>query len=181
MCIENRDFYTCRPVCAQKSRVLHTGRGGRPAGNVPSELPSRWEGQLIRVFRLSGASSKRKVGGVLKGNHVADITKARKGQLIRTLFDILLEHPDGLHASDALAALAERVGWTDYEAGDFESGGRRFERIVRFNTIQSVKAGWLAKRTRSLDGHRRWNGCGQSFPRLAAVLRGGDAPLLEMA
>lgn len=77
---------------------------------------------------------------------MADITKARKGQLIRTLFDILLEHPDGLHASDALAALAERVGLTDYEAGDFESGGRRFERIVRFNTIQSVKAGWLAKR-----------------------------------
>lgn len=77
---------------------------------------------------------------------MADITKARKGQLIRTLFDILLEHPDGLHASDALTTLAQRVGLTDYEAGDFESGGRRFERIVRFNTIQSVKAGWLAKR-----------------------------------
>lgn len=77
---------------------------------------------------------------------MADITKARKGQLIRVLFDILIEHPDGLHASEALATLADRVKLTEYEAGDFDSGGRRFERIVRFNTIQSVKAGWLAKR-----------------------------------
>lgn len=77
---------------------------------------------------------------------MADITKSRKAQLIRTLFDILLEHPDGLHASEALATLAERVKLTDYEAGDFESGGRRFERIVRFSTIQPVKAGWLTKR-----------------------------------
>jgi restriction system protein len=77
---------------------------------------------------------------------VADITKARKGQLVRALFDILLAQPDGMYASDALAALADRVKLTEYEAGDFESGGRRFERIVRFNTIQSVKAGWLTKR-----------------------------------
>jgi restriction system protein len=77
---------------------------------------------------------------------VADITKARKGQLVRTLFDILLAQPDGMYASDALRALADRVKLTEYEAGDFESGGRRFERIVRFNTIQSVKAGWLTKR-----------------------------------
>lgn len=77
---------------------------------------------------------------------MADITKARKGQLVRALFDILLTQPDGMYASDALRALAERVKLTEYEAGDFESGGRRFERIVRFNTIQSVKAGWLTKR-----------------------------------
>lgn len=77
---------------------------------------------------------------------MADITKARKGQLVRALFDILLEQPEGMYASDALQVLAERMKPTDYEAGNFDSGGRRFERIVRFNTIASVKAGWLVKR-----------------------------------
>lgn len=34
---------------------------------------------------------------------------------------------------------------TPYEQGTYESGDRRFEKIVRFSTVDCVKAGWLQK------------------------------------
>lgn len=76
---------------------------------------------------------------------MADVTKARTGELIRTLFGILIAHGEPMRASDALKALEQAVTLTPYEAGDYESGGRRFERIVRFGTVSAVKAGWLVK------------------------------------
>ncbi len=76
---------------------------------------------------------------------MAEVTTARTGQLIRKLFHILLQHPDGMRAADALSTLASQVQLTPYEAGDYASGGRRFERIVRFATVDCVKAGWLIK------------------------------------
>lgn len=76
---------------------------------------------------------------------MANVTKARAGLLIRTLFEILIAHPDGIRAVDALAALEKRVTLTDFEAGDYDSGGRRFERLVRFGTVSAVKAGWMTK------------------------------------
>jgi restriction system protein len=76
---------------------------------------------------------------------MAEVSKARTGEFMRHLFEILLEHPEGLHASKALTALASRVQLTPYESGDYNSGGRRFERIVRFATVDCVKAGWLVK------------------------------------
>lgn len=42
-------------------------------------------------------------------------------------------------------ALESAVTLTDYEAGKYDSGGRRFERIVRFATVDCVKAGWFIK------------------------------------
>jgi len=53
--------------------------------------------------------------------------------------------PQGLRASDALQALAARVTLSPYEADSYESGGRRFDKIVRFATVDCVKAGWLVK------------------------------------
>lgn len=50
-----------------------------------------------------------------------------------------------MQARDVLAALADRMTLTPYEAGSYESGGRRFEKIVRFATVDCVKAGWLVK------------------------------------
>jgi restriction system protein len=76
---------------------------------------------------------------------MADVTKARTGMLMRTLFEILTKAPEGIKASDALAALVASVELTPYEAGDYPSGGRRFEKIVRFATVDLVKAGWLVK------------------------------------
>jgi restriction system protein len=61
------------------------------------------------------------------------------------LFEILLAKPEGIRASEALAVLAKAVHLTEYEAGEYESGGRRFEKIVRFATVDCVKAGWLVK------------------------------------
>lgn len=76
---------------------------------------------------------------------MANITKRRTGELIRKLFQILKQHPDGMRATDALKALEAEVTLTEYEAGEYETGGRRFEKIVRFGTVAPVKAGWLVK------------------------------------
>lgn len=76
---------------------------------------------------------------------MANITRERTGYLLRTLFQLLRENPEGLKASHALEKLASRVQLSHYEAGDYESGGRRFEKIVRFATVDAVKAGWMIK------------------------------------
>lgn len=76
---------------------------------------------------------------------MAEVSKARTGELIRQLFEILHSQPDGMRAAEALDRLASSVELTPYEAGDYSSGGRRFERIVRFATVDCVKAGWLVK------------------------------------
>jgi restriction system protein len=74
-----------------------------------------------------------------------EITRRRTGEFLRNLFELLLKHPDGMQARDALDALEARLSLTDYENGTYESGGRRFEKFVRFATIDCVKAGWLQK------------------------------------
>ncbi|MEB1529745.1 restriction endonuclease [Xanthomonas sp. WHRI 7945] len=76
---------------------------------------------------------------------MANITKRRKGELIRMLFQILKAQPEGMRASEALEMLAKQATLTEYEEGNYETGGRRFEKIVRFSTVAPVKAGWLVK------------------------------------
>lgn len=76
---------------------------------------------------------------------MADVTRRRTGELLRELFAILLSHPEGLPGRDALHRLEENVTLTDYEKGEYDSGGRRFEKIVRFATVDCVKAAWLVK------------------------------------
>jgi len=75
-----------------------------------------------------------------------EIMIPRTGAHLRKLFEILLANPEGLQAGEALKQLAASVKLTPYEAGLYESTGTpRFEKIVRFATIDCVKAGWLAK------------------------------------
>lgn len=76
---------------------------------------------------------------------MAEITRKRTGEFLRKLFEILMQSPEGLQARDALAALAGEVKLSEYEAGLYESGDQRFEKIVRFATVDCVKAGWLVK------------------------------------
>ena len=76
---------------------------------------------------------------------MSDTSKRRTGEFLRALFKVLMSSPDGLQASEALKILATKFTLTPYEAGDYESGGRRFEKIVRFSTVDCVKAGWLLK------------------------------------
>jgi restriction system protein len=79
------------------------------------------------------------------GKQKAGVTRQRVGKLMRGLFEILLEHPDGIQAQLALAELERRVPPTDHESGFYQSGGRRYESIVRFSTVDLVKAGWMFK------------------------------------
>jgi restriction system protein len=77
---------------------------------------------------------------------MAEVTRRRTGEFLRTLFAILKDCPDGMQARDALAALQAKMTLSDYEAGEYPSGGGlRFTKIVRFATVDCVKAGWLVK------------------------------------
>lgn len=79
---------------------------------------------------------------------MAEITRKRTGELLRKLFEILQQYPDGLKANAALELLASSVEMTAHEKGVYgegETSTRRFEKIVRFATIDCVKAGWLVK------------------------------------
>jgi restriction system protein len=70
----------------------------------------------------------------------------RKGRLIQALFDVLKEHPDGLPAKDAIAAVEAVIELDPSEVGAFESTGQqKFPRLIRFATIPPTKAGWMIK------------------------------------
>jgi restriction system protein len=73
------------------------------------------------------------------------ITRERTGLLLQTLFKVLLEQHDGMAARDALEAVANRIQLTPHEEGEYETGGRRFDKILRFATVDAVKAGWMVK------------------------------------
>jgi restriction system protein len=74
-----------------------------------------------------------------------NVTWRRNGELLHALFDVLSENPDGLTAAEALRAVERIVTLTPHESGQYADGTRRFEKIVRFATITTVKAGWLVK------------------------------------
>lgn len=76
---------------------------------------------------------------------MANVTRKRTGEFLQKLLKILLANPDGMQAKEALKELEKQVQLTEYEMGEFGSGGRRFEKIVRFATVDAVKAGWMRK------------------------------------
>jgi restriction system protein len=76
---------------------------------------------------------------------MAEITRRRTGELLRALFDVLIPRSEGMQARDALEVLSQKVPPTEYESGTYSNGARRFEKIVRFATVDCVKAGWLLK------------------------------------
>ena len=78
---------------------------------------------------------------------MAEITRQRQGELVRGLFGILKQHPEGLPASETLRRLEELVPPTPFENSTYPKSPnvRRYEKIVRFSTIGPVKAGWLVK------------------------------------
>src|ERR1043166_7190392 len=76
---------------------------------------------------------------------MANITVALTGEFLRHLFQILQQHPDGLPAGDAIQQVQQKVKLTDYERGSYKSGGQRFDKILRWATVDCKKAGWLIK------------------------------------
>lgn len=78
---------------------------------------------------------------------MAEITRQRTGQFLRIIFKLLLDIPDGLPAKDILAEIPKALPLSEYESGYYPSAPNspRFEKIIRFATIDLVKAGWLVK------------------------------------
>ena len=78
---------------------------------------------------------------------MAEITRHRTGSIIKTVFEILLEHPEGIQARDVVKESQARMTLTEYELGEYPSspGKPRFDKIIRFSTIGPTKAGWLTK------------------------------------
>jgi restriction system protein len=78
---------------------------------------------------------------------MAEITLKRSGELVRGVFNLLMEHSDGALAREILQELETRVPPTPFESTSYSSSPetRRYERIVRFQSIPAVKAGWLTK------------------------------------
>ena len=78
---------------------------------------------------------------------MAEITRQRTGQFLRVIFKLLMDKPDGMQAKDILTEIPKIVPLTEYESGYYSStpNSTRFEKIVRFATIDLVKAGWLVK------------------------------------
>ncbi len=79
---------------------------------------------------------------------MAEITTRRQGEIIQTLFGILGGEPEGIRAKDAILRLEDAMVLSEFEMSHFPNspGSARFPKIVRFSTINSVKAGWLRKR-----------------------------------
>jgi hypothetical protein len=82
-----------------------------------------------------------------EGGTMAEVSRTRRGELVRGVFTILLPHPDGLPAKLVLERLSTVVPPTSFEQSTYPKrpGIRRYEKIVRFSTIAAVKAGWLTK------------------------------------
>jgi restriction system protein len=77
---------------------------------------------------------------------MAGLDRRRRGQLLCAVFDVLASHPDGVQAKQALAEVEHRIELTDFEKANYPGQDiRRFEKTVRFQTINAVKAGWMVK------------------------------------
>lgn len=79
---------------------------------------------------------------------MAEITTRRQGEIIQTLFRILGQEPEGVRAKDVIAQLEDQMELSEFEKSHFPNNpdSVRFPKIVRFATINSVKAGWLRKK-----------------------------------
>lgn len=77
---------------------------------------------------------------------MSDTSWKRSGEFVQVLFDLLHEHgPDGMAAGEATQEVARRVKLTEFEAGHYDDGVRRFDKVFRFATVAPVKAGWMVK------------------------------------
>jgi restriction system protein len=93
---------------------------------------------------------------------VAEITRERAGQIVRAAFELLKSRPDGMQVRDVIEGVKDQLPLTEYELGSYPgTPGVRFDKIIRFSTIQAVKAGWLVKSkgiwTLTEDGEDAYN------------------------
>lgn len=76
-----------------------------------------------------------------------EITRRRQGEMVRGLFNLLRGHPEGLPAREVIARLQQVAPPTPFEESEYPDrpGQRRYEKIVRWATVDPVKAGWMVK------------------------------------
>ena len=75
------------------------------------------------------------------------ISMDRQGELLRGVFKILLDHPEGLSGRQVMDKLPEVVPFTEYENGHYDSNPAETRGVIatRFWSVNCVKAGWLTK------------------------------------
>ncbi|MDO8754388.1 MAG: restriction endonuclease [Anaerolineales bacterium] len=77
---------------------------------------------------------------------MSNITIQRAGELLRSVFEILWDKPDGLTARQILSLLPQVTRLTAYELEYSQvSGTPKYEKFVRITTIPLAHAGWLLK------------------------------------
>lgn len=74
-----------------------------------------------------------------------ETTQRRQGELKRSVLQILFDQPEGLKAKIVLTKLSESLPPTPFEASFYENNPsvRRYEKIIRFNTISLIRSGWM--------------------------------------
>jgi restriction system protein len=104
---------------------------------------------------------------------MAEITRKRQGELVRGVFEVLRDQPDGLPASEVMKSVEERVPPTPFEQSTYPSqpNVRRYGKIIRFATIASVKAGWLVKNKGQWSLTEEGRAAYEAFPDPEAFLR----------
>src|SRR5690242_13995800 len=107
----------------------------------------RTSNMLPRYSRATNKTTQTLNSRTQQENVVAETSKKRMDELVSAAFAILFDHQDGLQAKDVIARVEKSVGVTSFEASEYPNrpGVRRFDKIVRFASIPSVKAGWLIK------------------------------------
>lgn len=116
-------------------RHVPLGPSGRP---VPTPRPTQRSTRPVCVATVA------LVGLTLQP--VPGISAARQGELLRTVFEVLMEHPEGLPGGQVLREMAQRCPLTDYEQGRYKTGSEpRGFTATRWYTVNCVKAGWMAK------------------------------------
>jgi restriction system protein len=84
---------------------------------------------------------------------MVQITLHRVGELLRIVFELLWDKPDGLPAKDVFALIPDLTQLTEYEHGFSSlSNTPRYERIVRLATVPLARVGWLVKNNKG-----RWH------------------------
>ena len=83
---------------------------------------------------------------------MSNITVKRAGELLRSVFEILWDKPDGLTAREVLSRIPHVTKLTKEELSPSSNTNTpRYEKIIRIATIPIVQVGWLEK-----DGKGLW-------------------------
>ena len=113
---------------------------------------------------------------------MAEVTRRRQGELVRGVFRLLRDHPDGLAAKDVLQQLRAEVPPTASEASEYPDrpGVVRYDKLVRFATIPAVKAGWMGKAKGIWSITEEGTSAYDALPRLRAIHEAGSCPVHEV-